>query len=167
MGAISDSAELVPTEHGIDVREQKLDAGGRQRLRRQRSKPIAETLRQWLIRQRGQVPDDSAGAKAVEYSQGRWAALIPIELVRFSTSASSARSSSPGTTGDCCRSASACPVYAAPPRSHKHLTPRGTVRPRVFYENREKMLKALSVLGSWRAASVRTARTPVGKLAIT
>jgi hypothetical protein len=41
----------------------------------QRSKPIAEALRQWLIRQRGQVPDGSATAKAIDYSIGRWAAL--------------------------------------------------------------------------------------------
>jgi hypothetical protein len=57
------------------AREQKLDAQGRRQLRQQRSKPIADTLRQWLARQRGQVPDGSATAKAIEYSLGRWAAL--------------------------------------------------------------------------------------------
>ena len=31
------------------AREQKLDAEGRRQLRQQRSKPIAETLRQWLV----------------------------------------------------------------------------------------------------------------------
>jgi transposase len=58
------------------AREQQLDTQGRLQLRQQRSKPIAETLRQWLTRQRGQVPDGSATAKAIEYSLGRWAALI-------------------------------------------------------------------------------------------
>lgn len=58
------------------AREQKLGAQGRLQLRQQRSKPIAETLRQWLTRQRGQVPDGSATMKAIEYSLGRWAALI-------------------------------------------------------------------------------------------
>lgn len=58
------------------AREQKLDTQGRLQLRQQRSKPIAETLRQWLTRQRGQVPDGSATAKAIDYSLGRWAALI-------------------------------------------------------------------------------------------
>ena len=58
------------------AREQKLDTQGRLELRQQRSKPIAEALRQWLTRQRGQVPDGSAIAKAIEYSLGRWAALI-------------------------------------------------------------------------------------------
>ena len=59
-----------------EARELKLDAAGRQILRRQRATPIAEALRQWLTRQRGQVPDGSATAKAIEYSLGRWAALI-------------------------------------------------------------------------------------------
>jgi len=59
-----------------EARERRLDAYARRQLRQQRSKPIAETLRQWLMRQRGQVPDGSATAKAIEYSLGRWAALI-------------------------------------------------------------------------------------------
>ena len=56
-------------------RERKLDADGRRLLRQQRSKPAAEALRQWLTRQRGQVPDGSATRKAIDYSLGRWAAL--------------------------------------------------------------------------------------------
>lgn len=59
-----------------EARELKLDADARQQLRQQRAKPIAEALRQWLTRQRGQVPDGSATAKAINYSLGRWAALI-------------------------------------------------------------------------------------------
>jgi transposase len=59
-----------------EAREQKLDSDGRRLLRQQRAKPIAEALRQWLVRQRGQVPDGSATAKAIEYSLGRWAALV-------------------------------------------------------------------------------------------
>jgi len=59
-----------------EARELKLNADGRQQLRQQRSKPVAEALRQWLTRQRGQVPDGSATRKAIEYSLGRWAALI-------------------------------------------------------------------------------------------
>jgi len=59
-----------------EARELKLDADGRRQLRQQRSKPVAEALRQWLTRQRGQVPDGSATRKAIEYSLGRWAALI-------------------------------------------------------------------------------------------
>jgi transposase len=59
-----------------EARERQLDAEGRQRLRQERAKPIAEALRRWLIRQRGQVPAGSATAKAIEYSLGRWEALI-------------------------------------------------------------------------------------------
>ena len=59
-----------------EAREQSLDAEGRRQLRQQRAKPIAELLRQWLVRQRGQVPEGSATAKAIEYSLRRWAALI-------------------------------------------------------------------------------------------
>jgi transposase len=67
-------AKLYDVER--DAREQKLDAAGRRQLRQQRSKPIIQTLREWLTRQRGQVPDGSATAKAADYSLGRWAALI-------------------------------------------------------------------------------------------
>jgi transposase len=56
-------------------RDLNLDAAGRLLLRQQRSKPAAESLRQWLTRQRGQVPDGSATRKAIDYSLGRWAAL--------------------------------------------------------------------------------------------
>lgn len=43
-----------------EARELKLNADGRRHIRQQRSTPIAEALRQWLTRQRGQVPDGSA-----------------------------------------------------------------------------------------------------------
>jgi transposase len=39
------------------AREQKLDMQGRLQLRQQRSKPIVETLRQWLTRQRGRLDE--------------------------------------------------------------------------------------------------------------
>ena len=58
------------------AREKKLDADGRRLLRQQRSKPLAEDLRQWLVRQRREVADGTATAKAIDYSLGRWAALI-------------------------------------------------------------------------------------------
>jgi len=58
-----------------EARERKLDADGRCRLRQQRSKPLAESLRQWLVRQRREVEHGTATAKAIDYSIGRWAAL--------------------------------------------------------------------------------------------
>jgi transposase len=59
-----------------EARERKMNADGRRQLRQQRSKPVAEALRQWLVRQRGQVPDGSASRKAIDYSLGRWGPLI-------------------------------------------------------------------------------------------
>lgn len=58
-----------------EAREQRLDAIGRQRLRQEHAQPVADNLREWLIRQRLKVPDGSATAKAIEYSLGRWEAL--------------------------------------------------------------------------------------------
>jgi hypothetical protein len=67
------SAALSEIER--EAREKKLTADGRLQLSQQRAKPIAEALRQWLTRQRGQVPDGSATRKGIDYSLGRWAAL--------------------------------------------------------------------------------------------
>jgi transposase len=58
-----------------EAREQRLDAMGRQRLRAEHSRPVAENLQKWLILHRSKVPDGSATAKAIEYSLGRWEAL--------------------------------------------------------------------------------------------
>ena len=58
-----------------EAREQRLDAIGRQHLRQEHARPVADQLREWLIRQRSKVPDGSATAKAIEYSLGRWEAL--------------------------------------------------------------------------------------------
>jgi len=57
------------------AREQLLDAAGRQRWRQQHARPVADHLREWLMRQRQKVPDGSAIAKAINYSLGRWEAL--------------------------------------------------------------------------------------------
>jgi transposase len=58
-----------------EARELDLNAQGRRELRMQRSRQIAEALRQWFTRKRSQVPDGSATAKAIDYSLGRWVAL--------------------------------------------------------------------------------------------
>ena len=59
-----------------EARELKLDAVGRQHLRAAARQAGCRALRQWLTRQRGQVPDGSATGKAIDYSLGRWAALV-------------------------------------------------------------------------------------------
>jgi len=53
----------------------ELDADERQRLRQLKSRPIADTLHQWLILQRQKATDGTAIAKAIDYSLGRWRAL--------------------------------------------------------------------------------------------
>jgi len=58
-----------------EAREQRLDAVGRQRLRAEHSRPVAENLQKWLILHRSKVPDGSATAKAIGYSSGRREAL--------------------------------------------------------------------------------------------
>jgi transposase len=68
-------SELYKIER--EARELHLDSEGRRQLRQQRAKPIAAALRDWLARQRTQVPDGSATMKAIDYSLGRWAALVP------------------------------------------------------------------------------------------
>ena len=44
-------------------------------LRQSRSKPITDTLQQWMLAHRLKVPDGSATAKALDYSLKRWEAL--------------------------------------------------------------------------------------------
>lgn len=53
----------------------ELDADQRQRLRELKSRPIADTLHQWLTLQRQIASDGTAIAKAIDYSLGRWGAL--------------------------------------------------------------------------------------------
>ncbi len=50
-------------------------ADERQRIRQRKSRRVAAALQNWLIRQRLQVPDGSATAKAIDYSLKRWEAL--------------------------------------------------------------------------------------------
>jgi transposase len=47
----------------------------RRRIRQRKSRRVAAALQNWLLRQRRQVPDGSATAKAIDYSLKRWAAL--------------------------------------------------------------------------------------------
>ena len=44
-------------------------------IRRQRSRPVADALHQWMSQQRQKIPDGSATARAIDYSLKRWAAL--------------------------------------------------------------------------------------------
>lgn len=48
----------------------------RLRIRRTRARPAADALHAWLIAHRQKVPPGSATAKAIDYSLGRWPALV-------------------------------------------------------------------------------------------
>ena len=60
----------------VEELARELDADDRQRLRQLRSKPVADTLHAWLILQRQRATDGTAIAKAIDYSLGRWQALV-------------------------------------------------------------------------------------------
>jgi transposase len=48
----------------------------RRRIRQLAARPVADALHTWLRLHRQKVPDGSATAKAIDYSLGRWAALM-------------------------------------------------------------------------------------------
>jgi transposase len=54
----------------------ELGADERQRIRQAKAIPAADALHRWLIANRQKVPDGSATAKAIDYSLGRWRALV-------------------------------------------------------------------------------------------
>jgi hypothetical protein len=45
-------------------------------MRQLESKPIADKLREWLLLHRQRATDGTPIAKAIDYSLGRWLALI-------------------------------------------------------------------------------------------
>jgi transposase len=60
--------EIERQVHGLDPPE-------RQRIRQDRSRPVADALHLWLTQQRMKVPEGSATIKAIDYSLNRWTAL--------------------------------------------------------------------------------------------
>ena len=55
---------------------QRLEPDERKAIRQQKSRPIADALRQCLTQQRQKMPDGSATARAIDYSLRRWVALV-------------------------------------------------------------------------------------------
>ena len=62
--------------YDVEREVKDLDAEHRWRVRQDKAKPIAHALHAWLAAQRQKVPPGSATAKAIDYSLGRWAALV-------------------------------------------------------------------------------------------
>lgn len=67
--------EYIGQLYEIERQAKALDDNGRQRLRLQKAKPLADAFHAWLIAQRQKIPDGSATAKAIDYSLKRWGAL--------------------------------------------------------------------------------------------
>ena len=62
--------------YDVEDLAKELDAEDRRQLRQLRSKPMADMLHEWLILQRQRATDGTAIAKAIDYSLGRWQALV-------------------------------------------------------------------------------------------
>jgi transposase len=61
--------------YGIEREVKELDSSQRLQQRQARAAPVAKALHDWLIANRGKVPDGTGTAKAIDYSLKRWAAL--------------------------------------------------------------------------------------------
>ena len=67
--------EQMARVYDIERETKELPPDERQRIRLQRSKPLLDALRQWMIVHRQQITDGSATARALDYSLRRWGAL--------------------------------------------------------------------------------------------
>ena len=70
-----EALQLFGLLYDVERTAKELDAEQRHRLRQLRSKPIADTLHEWLVLHRQRATDGTAIAKAIDYSLGRWQAL--------------------------------------------------------------------------------------------
>jgi transposase len=71
-----EALELFGRLYQVEEEVRRLDAEARQRIRKERAQPWAKALHAWLQAHRLKVPDGSATAKAIDYSLGRWTALV-------------------------------------------------------------------------------------------
>jgi transposase len=62
--------------YDIEREARELSSEQRRRMRQLESRPIADKLREWLLLHRQRATDGTAFAKAIDYSLGRWPALI-------------------------------------------------------------------------------------------
>ncbi|MDQ6620001.1 MAG: IS66 family transposase, partial [Pseudomonadota bacterium] len=71
-----EALHLFGALYDVERQAQQLSADERQRLRQVRSRPIADRMHEWLLLHRQRATDGTAIAKAIDYSLGRWPALI-------------------------------------------------------------------------------------------
>jgi len=72
--AVALIARLYEVER--QAREMQMDAQQRQEARQQHARPVADELHAWLTTQRQKLANADATAKAIDYSLGRWSALV-------------------------------------------------------------------------------------------
>ncbi|MGZ5144870.1 MAG: IS66 family transposase [Burkholderiales bacterium] len=68
--------KLFAALYDVERQAQELSSEHRQRLRALESRPILDKLHEWLLLQRQRATDGTAIARAIDYSLGRWPALI-------------------------------------------------------------------------------------------
>ncbi|MES2952480.1 MAG: IS66 family transposase [Pseudomonadota bacterium] len=67
--------EQIGRIYDIEREVKELTPDERQRIRQEKTKPLLDTLREWLLLNRQKITDGSATAKALDYSLRRWDAL--------------------------------------------------------------------------------------------
>lgn len=67
---------LIARLYEVEREVADLPSDERLRIRQVKAKPAADALYAWLLAQRQKVPIGSATAKAMDYSLGRWTALV-------------------------------------------------------------------------------------------
>ncbi|TAH46758.1 MAG: IS66 family transposase [Betaproteobacteria bacterium] len=70
-----EALEQIGQLYAIEREAAGLEADARQTLRQARAKPLLDDFHAWLLQRRGQIPNGSASARAIDYSLRRWAAL--------------------------------------------------------------------------------------------
>lgn len=68
--------QYIQLLYEVERDSKDLTASERYRMRQEYAKPVADALHQWMILHRQKVPENSAIAKALDYSLKRWTALM-------------------------------------------------------------------------------------------
>ncbi len=71
-----EALQLFGKLYDVEREARDLSSEQRQRMRQLQSQPIADKLREWLLLHRQRATDGTAIAKAIDYSLGRWPALM-------------------------------------------------------------------------------------------
>ena len=71
-----DALEQIAPLYEVEREAKDQSPERRQALGQERSKPVFDKLKNWLIEHKRRVPDNSATARAIDYSLKRWAALV-------------------------------------------------------------------------------------------